>query len=131
MQYVRQLVYTMFISNSRTIFHLWWKENLVKHEKVSKYYEDDCRSNKGFRAQWNNTFWISQCFQIQNQKMGTWRMYMQNKQNISWGGGVYNNMKWNYKLSLLSLYTSALLFPTNIKQLCVAIEYCVLSFFWM
>ena len=24
-------------------FHLWWKENLVKHQKVSKYYENGCR----------------------------------------------------------------------------------------
>ena len=34
---------TMFISNNRTLFHLWRKENLVKHQKVSKYYETDCR----------------------------------------------------------------------------------------
>ena len=46
-QLVRQLVYTMFISNNRTSFHLWWKENLVKHGKVSKNYETDWRlSNK-------------------------------------------------------------------------------------
>ena len=23
-------------------FHLRWKENLVKHQKVSNYYENDC-----------------------------------------------------------------------------------------
>ena len=39
---MRQLVYTMFISNNGASFHLWWKENLVKHWKVSKYYETDC-----------------------------------------------------------------------------------------
>ena len=33
----------MFISNNRTSFYLWVKENLVKHRKVSKYYEIDCR----------------------------------------------------------------------------------------
>ena len=42
-QLVRQLVNTMFISNNRPSFHLWWKENLAKHRKVSKYYETDCR----------------------------------------------------------------------------------------
>ena len=31
----------MFISNNRPSFHLWWKENLVKHQKVSTYYETD------------------------------------------------------------------------------------------
>ena len=25
-----------------TSFHLWWKENLVKHRKFAKYYETDC-----------------------------------------------------------------------------------------
>ena len=38
---MRQLVYTIFISNNRASFHLWWKENLVKHQRVSKYYEND------------------------------------------------------------------------------------------
>ena len=28
----------MFISNNRASFHLWWN-----HQKVSKYYEKDCR----------------------------------------------------------------------------------------
>ena len=39
---MRQLVYTMFISNNRPSFYLWWKENLAKHRKVSKYCETDC-----------------------------------------------------------------------------------------
>ena len=41
-----QLVCTMFISNNRASFHLWWKENLLKHQKVSKYYESSC-NNRG------------------------------------------------------------------------------------
>ena len=40
---MRKLVYTMFISNNCPSFHLWWKENLVKHWKVSKYYKTNCR----------------------------------------------------------------------------------------
>ena len=36
--------YTMFTSNNRALFHWWWKENLVKHQKVSKYYENGCKS---------------------------------------------------------------------------------------
>ena len=39
---VRQLVYTMFISNNRASFHLSWKESLLKPQKVSKYYAIDC-----------------------------------------------------------------------------------------
>ena len=41
-QLVRQLVYTMFITYNHDSFHLWWKENFVKHQKVSKYYGQDC-----------------------------------------------------------------------------------------
>ena len=35
----------MFITNNRPSFHLWGKENLVKHQKLSKYYENDCLQN--------------------------------------------------------------------------------------
>ena len=42
---MRQLIYTMFISNNRRSFHLWGKENLVKHQEVSKYYENNCLQN--------------------------------------------------------------------------------------
>ena len=38
-QLVRELVHTIFVSNNRTSFDLWWKENLVKHWNVSKYYK--------------------------------------------------------------------------------------------
>ena len=34
-----------FISNNHASFRLWWKENLINYQKVSKYYEDDCRWN--------------------------------------------------------------------------------------
>ena len=42
-QLLRQLVNIPFISNNRASFHLWRKESLVKHQKVSKYYENDRR----------------------------------------------------------------------------------------
>ena len=45
---MRQLVYTMLISNNPTSFHLWRKENLVKYAKVSKYYETDRLQNSLF-----------------------------------------------------------------------------------
>ena len=32
----------MFIADNHASFHLWWKENLLNHQKVSKYYEHDC-----------------------------------------------------------------------------------------
>ena len=33
---MRQLVYIMFIANNHALFHLWWKENLVKYQKDLK-----------------------------------------------------------------------------------------------
>ena len=30
------------ITNNHVSFHLWGKENLLNHQKVSKYYEHDC-----------------------------------------------------------------------------------------
>ena len=35
----------MFITNNHASFHLWLKESLVKHQKVSKYYENDYLQN--------------------------------------------------------------------------------------
>ena len=40
---MRQLVYILFITNNCASFHLWWKENLVKHQKVLQYYFHDRR----------------------------------------------------------------------------------------
>ena len=42
---MRQLVYAIFIINNHASFHLWWKGNLVKHQKASKYYDHDCLQN--------------------------------------------------------------------------------------
>ena len=42
-QLMRPFLYTMFLSNNRASFHLWWKENLLKHQKVSEYCESGCR----------------------------------------------------------------------------------------
>ena len=40
---MRQLADTMLISKNRLLFHFWWKKSSVKHRKVPKYYETDCR----------------------------------------------------------------------------------------
>ena len=58
---MRQLVNTVFISNNCPSFHLWWKENFVKHRKVSKYCETDCGLRYG------------QCYNL-TEFLGYWRM---------------------------------------------------------
>ena len=40
---MRQFLYSMCITNNHASFRLWWKENLVKYQEVSKYYVHDCR----------------------------------------------------------------------------------------
>ena len=39
---MRELVYTILISNNRPSFHLWWNESLGKLQQVSKYAQKDC-----------------------------------------------------------------------------------------
>ena len=36
----------MCITNNHASFRLWLKENLVKHQKVSKYYDQDYKNLK-------------------------------------------------------------------------------------
>ena len=45
----------MFIGNNRPSSHLWWKEILVKHRKVSKYYETECRFTTPTEKQYSST----------------------------------------------------------------------------
>ena len=42
MGFAEDHVHTMFITNNHASFHLWWKENLVKYQEVSKYFDHDC-----------------------------------------------------------------------------------------
>ena len=34
-----------FINNNKASFHLWLEGNLVKHQKLSKYYDHGCLQN--------------------------------------------------------------------------------------
>ena len=36
-----QLLKNMCIRSNDALFHLWWKENHLKHQKVSRYYDQD------------------------------------------------------------------------------------------
>ena len=35
----------IYITKNRDLFHLWWKENLVKHKKFFNYYDHDFTHN--------------------------------------------------------------------------------------
>ena len=49
LQLVRQLVYTMFITNNHASFHLWGKEKSVKYQKNLKTFVHDCLQKFFFR----------------------------------------------------------------------------------
>ena len=53
---VRQLVYTMFITNNRVSLRLWWNEDLVKYQKNSK---------RKFEGVWSELE-VRSCFQRQS-----------------------------------------------------------------
>ena len=39
---MRQVVCNVFITYNHTSFRLQWKKKLVKHQKISRYYDHDC-----------------------------------------------------------------------------------------
>ena len=43
-QLMKQLVYTISITNNHTSFRLWGEKNLLKYPKVSKHYDHNCKS---------------------------------------------------------------------------------------
>ena len=55
---MRQLVYTMFITNNYISLHLWWKENLVIQQNISKYYEHSCRIQFTPVDWWIGNCWV-------------------------------------------------------------------------
>ena len=67
-----QLIYTMFISNNCASFHLLWKENLVKYQKVSKHYENDCSSNYRGEYQFSDESHMIACNAIMEKYWGTY-----------------------------------------------------------
>ena len=42
--------FSIFFTNNCALFQLWGKENLVKHQEVSKYYHHYCRYLAGFKS---------------------------------------------------------------------------------
>ena len=66
---VGQLLYTMFITNNHASFHLWWRERLIKYQKVLKYYDQGCRS----KIQIVGKRW--EAVEIENTTRFAWRLW--------------------------------------------------------
>ena len=39
-----QILCTVIITNNHAPFHLWCRKSLIKCQKVSKYYDRDCKA---------------------------------------------------------------------------------------
>ena len=91
----------MFISNNRKWFHLWWKEDLLKHQRVSKHYENDCSMISNLKN------YIKHIFDVPFQFRGS------DLQQIIPLRSIYNNSQiWynllNWNLSLVWRITKTL-----------------------
>ena len=64
---MRHFVYNMLISNNRASFHLWWKDNLLKHQKVSECYESGWESGPSPQI-----CFIFKIFRVQSCLMGAY-----------------------------------------------------------
>ena len=62
----------MFTTYNQNSFHLQWKKNLVKHQKVSQYYDQDCTC---CNLQWFTSRWVI----FQNE--GRWKGRGSNKKS--------------------------------------------------
>ena len=110
---MRQLAYTMLISNNCALFHLWWKKNLVKHQKVSKYYENDCRSKeKKTLVFWNCQYFFTQWNRRTRPK---WNNVIKNGPSKIFGWQSLKNLKWYglFKTNYTTLNFSKLTFTNS------------------
>ena len=68
----------MFININCASFHLWCKENLLKHQRASKYYENDCSCFVGCGLQ-GHLFCplLFACIRPTKSETGTFRNFLQ------------------------------------------------------
>ena len=79
----------MFISNNCPSFHLWWKENFVKHKKVSRYYENNGGSRRDVEDKHVNFTLSASTSSIDNSKVKV--AVLQQRQD--WGVAKIKHLK--------------------------------------
>ena len=122
-QLVRQLVYATFISNNRALLHLGWKENLVKHQKVSKYYENDSGYQISLWTVLNfETKFAKRVFSVKNEK----------NEHYHWILHIRISLSSKFQLKLKSLifwtkFSQKGRFQSKRAKLNIIIEFCILG----
>ena len=89
----------MFISNNRASFHLWWNENLVRYQKISKYYQNDCKYVNDSNNNINTTVY-QKCTNI----------------ILIWIGSLLHNWKWRTLKHLIKDIMIFLLLKNHCKK---------------
>ena len=85
---MRQLAYTMFISNNLPSFHLWWKKNLVNHWKSQNIMKMIVfKTFFTFYVFFNNKFGQEHSYQARN--------LSKNSPKSNWN---QTSVKWSKKL---------------------------------
>ena len=102
----------MFITNNHPSFQLWWKENLFKHQKVSKYYDHDCSlfshsfiylSNNLWDGYINDKLKISMDFK--NKQRKCMKQYFLKWKSILFWNCIQYNIHWD-KIQMLKKFPS-------------------------
>ena len=94
---MRQHVYTIFIIQNHASFHLWWNKNLVKHQKVSKYFENYCSwayslENLEFFEELFNWLWNI----FANYKLGNNNKKCEDDSDVT----IHDDLQWRYMTTL-------------------------------
>ena len=95
----------MFIANNPPLFHLRWKENLMKDQEVSKYYENDSSCLKLQKLFWTANLSVKKMSPLRMRSWGpytaTWdscsSIYFKNIVSVIWivlrRAAVFHNRK--------------------------------------
>ena len=78
-----------------------WKENLLKHQKVSKYYDQDCTKELKYaekRWVYNNQRKIITSLKFNQLKKSLGKFY--DMENILWVKGWFSNADVDYTLNI-------------------------------
>ena len=79
LKFTRQMVCTMFKINNRASIHLWWHDNFVKHQKISKYWKTSEHKGEIKEFSCDETLSLSLWNHLVTSKKITWETIQKSK----------------------------------------------------
>ena len=100
-----------FVTNNHVLFHLWWKENLLNHQKVSKYYEHDCGLSTEFSSvlKWFLCYFSNQ----QANEVATQECGSNSVEDVEFSENISENQSNVSKLFFISPFIDFVQFPID------------------